>query len=76
MREDLAGSILAGILSDAERTPPDRLYSEPHWYACYTRARHEKQVEAHGLKKGEFELTALFGYYSTLALQLRVFRVD
>lgn len=41
----MAGSILAGILTDAERTPPRELYDEPHWYACYTRARHEKQVE-------------------------------
>jgi transcription antitermination factor NusG len=25
---------------------PDMLYDEPHWYACYTRSRHEKSVEA------------------------------
>lgn len=48
----MTGSILAGILSDAERTPPDRLYAEPHWYACYTRARHEKQVEAQLRQRG------------------------
>ena len=42
----MAGSILAGILSDSERTPPEVLFSEPRWYACYTRSRHEKQVEA------------------------------
>ncbi|MEJ2678572.1 MAG: UpxY family transcription antiterminator [Gemmatimonadota bacterium] len=24
---------------------PAELYDEPRWYACYTRARHEKQVE-------------------------------
>jgi transcription termination/antitermination protein NusG len=48
----LTGSILAGILTDAERTPPERLYSEPHWYACYTRARHEKQVEAQLRQRG------------------------
>ena len=48
----MAGSILAGILSDAERTPPERLYSEPHWYACYTRARHEKQVETQPRQRG------------------------
>lgn len=24
--------------------PPAALYIEPRWYACYTRARHEKQV--------------------------------
>jgi transcription antitermination factor NusG len=41
----MRGSILAGIGSDAERAPPQHLYSELHWYACYTRARHEKQVE-------------------------------
>ena len=41
----MAGANLAGILTDAERTPPERLYVEKHWYACYTRARHEKQVE-------------------------------
>lgn len=26
------------------RIPPE-LYDEPRWYACYTRARHEKRVE-------------------------------
>ncbi|HEX7050698.1 MAG TPA: UpxY family transcription antiterminator [Longimicrobiales bacterium] len=25
--------------------PPAVLYDEPRWYACYTRARHEKRVE-------------------------------
>lgn len=40
------GSILAGTPGDAGRTPPSSLFEEPHWYACYTRARHEKQVEA------------------------------
>jgi transcription antitermination factor NusG len=25
---------------------PSRLYDEPHWYACHTRARHEKTVDA------------------------------
>jgi transcription antitermination factor NusG len=48
----LTGSILADILSDAERTPPARLYAEPHWYACYTRARHEKQVETQLRERG------------------------
>jgi len=42
----MAGSILAAILTDSERTPPQLLYTEPHWYACYTRSRHEKHVEA------------------------------
>jgi transcription antitermination factor NusG len=41
----MRGSILAGTGSDAERAAPQHLYSELHWYACYTRARHEKQVE-------------------------------
>jgi transcription antitermination factor NusG len=41
----MRGSILAGVRG-AERVPPDQLYTEPHWYACYTRARHEKQVES------------------------------
>src|SRR5437868_15292617 len=41
----MTGSILAGILTEAERTPPDKLSTEAHWYAWYTRARHEKQVE-------------------------------
>ena len=40
------GSILAGPPDDTERSTRDALYAEPHWYACYTRARHEKQVEA------------------------------
>jgi transcription antitermination factor NusG len=48
----LAGSILAGVLSEAERTPPAQLYTEPHWYACYTRARHEKQVEMQLRQRG------------------------
>lgn len=26
-----------------QRVPP-ALYEEPHWYACHTRARHEKRV--------------------------------
>jgi transcription antitermination factor NusG len=39
------GSILAGPSAGGERQIPERLYLEPHWYACYTRARHEKQVE-------------------------------
>ena len=50
----MTGSILAGILTDAERTPPAQLYAEPHWYACYTRARHEKQVESQ-LRQHGFE---------------------
>lgn len=40
------GSILAGVRAHLERTPPEQLYAEPHWFACYTRARHEKQVES------------------------------
>ncbi len=34
-----AASTASGVPAPAE------LYSEPRWYACYTRARHEKQVE-------------------------------
>jgi transcription antitermination factor NusG len=52
MSEHVTGSILAGILTDAERTPPAELYAEPHWYACYTRARHEKQVESQLRERG------------------------
>ena len=48
----MTGSILAGILTDAERTPPAELYAEPHWYACYTRARHEKMVETQLRQRG------------------------
>lgn len=40
----MKGSILARALGSAGPVPPDHLYAEPHWYACYTRARHEKQV--------------------------------
>ena len=39
------GSILAGTSSGPERRAPDDLYKQARWYACYTRARHEKQVE-------------------------------
>ncbi len=31
---------------------PEALYREPRWYACYTRARHEKQVESLLAQKG------------------------
>jgi transcription antitermination factor NusG len=35
-----------GITFDtARRHAPDVLYEQPHWYACYTRSRHEKTVE-------------------------------
>lgn len=37
------GSILAGTSSGL--TAPEELFREARWYACYTRARHEKQVE-------------------------------
>ncbi|MGQ0813387.1 MAG: transcription termination/antitermination protein NusG [Gemmatimonadota bacterium] len=40
------GSILAGPPSDPERAQREEMYAKPHWYACYTRARHEKQVES------------------------------
>jgi transcription elongation factor/antiterminator RfaH len=32
-------------LAELERVAPDHLYTERHWYACYTKARHEKRVE-------------------------------
>lgn len=35
-----------------EEAAPEGLYSHPRWYACYTRARHEKQVETQLLQKG------------------------
>jgi transcription antitermination factor NusG len=30
----------------ARRNAPDVLYEQPHWYACYTRSRHERTVES------------------------------
>src|SRR4051812_38379826 len=48
----MTGSILAKILTDTERTPPEELYLVPHWYACYTRSRHEKQVEQQLQQRG------------------------
>ena len=42
----MKGSILAGLRAVHGAVAPDQLYREPHWYACYTRARHEKQVES------------------------------
>jgi transcription elongation factor/antiterminator RfaH len=32
-------------VAEIERVPPDHLYTERQWYACYTKARHEKRVE-------------------------------
>ncbi|HSU13026.1 UpxY family transcription antiterminator [Longimicrobium sp.] len=32
-------------LEAGRRQAPDTLYQQPHWYACYTRSRHEKIVE-------------------------------
>ena len=40
----MAGSNIAEFAASAERSPPDHLFVEPRWYACYTRARSEKQV--------------------------------
>lgn len=31
---------------------PAILYEEPHWYACYTRARHEKRVDEQLERRG------------------------
>ena len=37
----------AEITFETGRThAPDRLYDTPHWYACHTRSRHEKAVDA------------------------------
>jgi transcription antitermination factor NusG len=31
---------------------PQELYEVPHWYACYTRARHEKRVDEQLVRRG------------------------
>jgi transcription antitermination factor NusG len=31
---------------------PAELYEAPHWYACYTRARHEKRVDEQLAERG------------------------
>lgn len=37
---------MATFETEGSRTrAPAELYEEPHWYACYTRARHEKRVD-------------------------------
>lgn len=41
----MSRSVLARILTEEEMQPPAELYAESRWYACYTRARHEKRVE-------------------------------
>lgn len=33
------------FFDEDEPRAPAELYVEPHWYACYTRARHERRVE-------------------------------
>lgn len=48
----MRGSNLAGILGASAPNPPEQLYSQPQWYACYTRGRHEKQVEAQLRQRG------------------------
>ncbi|HEX6558510.1 MAG TPA: UpxY family transcription antiterminator [Longimicrobiales bacterium] len=48
------GSILAGTPGGGEPMAPEHLFRQPHWYACYTRARHEKQVE-HLLRQRGYE---------------------
>lgn len=35
-----------GFPKGTESTAPAELYESPRWYACYTRARHEKRVAA------------------------------
>ena len=39
-------SVLGRILTEEERRPPPEFYERARWYACYTRARHEKRVAA------------------------------
>ncbi len=39
--------------SETEREEaPAELYTEPRWYACYTRARHEKRVDGYLTRNG------------------------
>lgn len=40
----MAGSNIVQFPRGLERSAPECLYVEPRWYACYTRARSEKQV--------------------------------
>lgn len=48
----MSQSNLSRILSDAERRPPVSLYSEPRWYAAFTRSRHEKRVDGMLARRG------------------------
>lgn len=34
------------------RRAPEALFAEPHWYACHTRARHEKRVYEQLMRRG------------------------
>lgn len=43
---------LAVTFESPSRRAPDALYDAPHWYACYTRPRHEKKVEELLLRQG------------------------
>lgn len=42
----MSASPFAGFSAFARSSERDLARDEPHWYACYTRGRHEKRVEA------------------------------
>lgn len=45
-------SVLSTIFTEEERRAPAALYTDPHWFACYTRGRAEKQVEGQLKRRG------------------------
>lgn len=45
-------SVLSTVFTEEERRAPAVLYTEPHWFACYTRGRAEKQVEGQLKRQG------------------------
>ncbi len=68
-------------LRPAELDDEQRTLYDAHWRSDFEQYAHEAVARAAGLTGTElaairlFELLALVGYYATLALQLRVFRV-
>jgi transcription antitermination factor NusG len=44
-------SVLSNVFTEEGRAPV-ALYAEPHWFACYTRGRAEKQVERQLQRRG------------------------
>jgi transcription antitermination factor NusG len=46
------GTGIGGSSTSSSPSAPAALYLEPRWYACYTRARHEKQVHELLLQRG------------------------